>query len=164
MASSTMSSDTNQTDTDQDFLQKHVAFFDRNKDGIINPWETFQGFRAIGVGILLSTVASLAFLSTWLSVTLLPWFVPSKFQENFKNYAHTYPDALTSDELSEMLKAKREPMDCIGWIAAFLEWKILFYMYKDVNGLLCKETIRRVYDGSLFEQMDKERQSSKKKA
>ncbi|TXG57192.1 hypothetical protein EZV62_018505 [Acer yangbiense] len=91
-------------------------------------------------------------------------FVPSKFEEIFKNYAHTNPDALTSDELSEMLTAKRKPMDYIGWTAAFLEWKLLFYMCKDVNGLLSKETIRGVFDGSLFEQMEKGRQSSKKKA
>ncbi|TXG57193.1 hypothetical protein EZV62_018506 [Acer yangbiense] len=49
MASSTLSSDTNQTgicvssDTDQNFQQKHAGFFDRNKDGLIYPSETFEG-------------------------------------------------------------------------------------------------------------------------
>ncbi|KAI9169514.1 hypothetical protein LWI28_013420 [Acer negundo] len=194
MASSALSSDTNQMDTNQDFLQKHVAFFDRNKDGLVYPWETFQGFRAIGAGMLLSTVASL-FINMGLSSKTRPgkWpsllfpievknipkakhtsdsgvydsegrFVPSKFEEIFKKHAHTHSDALTSDELSGMLKANREPKDYGGWIAALSEWKILYYLCKDKNGLLRKETVRAVYDGSLFEHMEKERQSAKKKA
>ncbi|KAL3655140.1 hypothetical protein CASFOL_000926 [Castilleja foliolosa] len=39
-------------------LKKHVMFFDRNHDGIIYPFETFQGFRAIGAGLVLSSVAA----------------------------------------------------------------------------------------------------------
>ncbi|KAE9595413.1 hypothetical protein Lal_00031228 [Lupinus albus] len=50
--------DKNPIANDQTVLQKHVTFFDRNHDGLIYPWETFQGFRAIGCGFLLSTVAA----------------------------------------------------------------------------------------------------------
>lgn len=46
-------------------------------------------------------------------------------------------------------------------IAAYSEWKILYMLCKDKQGLLHKETIRAVYDGSLFEQMAKEKASKK---
>ncbi|KAK6242362.1 hypothetical protein SCA6_007751 [Theobroma cacao] len=45
--------------TDQNVLQKHVAFFDRNHDGLIYPWETFEGFRAIGAGYMLSIASAI---------------------------------------------------------------------------------------------------------
>ncbi|KAJ6431672.1 hypothetical protein OIU84_019036 [Salix udensis] len=43
---------------DHNVLQKHVFFFDRNQDGIVYPWETFQGFRSIGCGVFLSTASA----------------------------------------------------------------------------------------------------------
>ncbi|CAK9150322.1 unnamed protein product [Ilex paraguariensis] len=89
-------------------------------------------------------------------------FVPSKFEEIFSKHAHNNSDALTSDELMGMLKANRVPKDFGGWLAAYTEWKILYVLCKDKNGLLQKDTIRAVYDGSLFEKMVKEKASSGK--
>jgi peroxygenase len=55
-------------------LEKHCAFFDRNKDGIVTPWETWEGMRALGYGLgmaLLGTVVvhlalSYPTLDTWI--------------------------------------------------------------------------------------------------
>jgi peroxygenase len=179
---------------DQNVLKKHVAFFDRNKDGIIYPRETFQGFRAIGCGIFLSFFAAI-FINLGLSRKTRPGksislsfpievnnihkskhgsdsgvydsegrFVPSKFEEIFNKHARTNANALTSDELNTMLKANRVPKDFAGWLASFTEWKILYILCKDEKGLLQKDTIRAVYDGSLFEQMEKAKASSRKQA
>ncbi|PKU79959.1 probable peroxygenase 4 isoform X1 [Dendrobium catenatum] len=175
-------------------LQKHVAFFDRNKDGVIYPWETFQGFRAIGAGLGLSLVGPV-FINGFLGPKtrsgkipspLFPIyvknisrgkhgsdtgaydaqgrFVPAKFEEIFQKHAHTNPNALTSAELLEMIRANRDPKDYKGWVGAWVEWKVLYSLCKDDNGLLPKETIRALYDGSLFFKMEEEMASSKKKA
>nr|ACU14982.1 unknown [Glycine max] len=178
---------------DQNVLQKHVAFFGRNHDGIIYPWETFQGFRAIGCGYLLSSVAAI-FINGGLSQKTRPGkfpsillpievqnihrskhgsdsgvydsegrFVLSKFEEIFSKHARTHPNSLTSDELMGMLVANRVPKDYAGWLASYTEWKILYVLGKDKDGLLHKETIRAVYDGSLFEKMEKEHSDKKAK-
>ncbi|XP_019437443.1 PREDICTED: probable peroxygenase 4 [Lupinus angustifolius] len=184
--------DKNPIKHDQTVLQKHVTFFDRNHDGLIYPWETFQGFRAIGCGYLLSTVAAV-FINGGLSSKtrqgkfsiLFPIevknihggkhgsdsgvydtegrFVPSKFEEIFSNHAKKHPNALTSDELMGMLKANRVPKDYKGWVASYVEWKILYVLAKDNDGLLQKETLHAVYDGSLFERMEKEHSEKKNK-
>ncbi|XP_073109913.1 probable peroxygenase 5 [Elaeis guineensis] len=197
MSSSSLSSHGEEEETnsgDLTPLQKHVAFFDRNNDGVIYPWETFQGCRAIGCGVALSTFS--AFLVNGslgpktrtgkIPSPLLPIyikniqkgkhgsdsgvydsdgrFVPAKFEEMFKRHAHTNPNALTSKELDEMRQANRVPKDYKGWFASWTEWKILFVLCKDKDGLLHKETIRAVYDGSLFLTMEKERERSQNKA
>lgn len=51
----------------------------------------------------------------------------------------------------------------LGRIGGFVEWKILYYLAKDKNGLLKKDTVRAVYDGTLFEKMAEEKTNSSKK-
>nr|VDD63269.1 unnamed protein product [Brassica oleracea] len=176
---------------EDNFLQRHVAFFDRNKDGIVYPSETYQGFRAIGCGYLLSAFASL-FINMGLSSKTRPGkgfsfsfpievknihlakhgsdsgvydkdgrFVASKFEEMFAKHSKTHPDALTGEELEQLLNANKEPNDRKGAIAGYTEWKMLHYLCKDKNGLLHKETVRAAYDGSLFEQLEKQTASKK---
>ncbi|KAK7308683.1 hypothetical protein VNO77_42303 [Canavalia gladiata] len=177
----------------ENVLQKHAAFFDKNQDGVIYPYETYQGLREIGSGILTSIGLAL-FINLALSQSTRPGkfpslllpieikniklgkhgsdtgtydsegrFVPSKFEEIFSKHAHTHPNALTYDELKEMIKSNRQPKDLRGRIGSSVEWKILYNLAKDKNGLLQKETIRGVYDGSLFERLKKEHSAHKKK-
>ncbi|XP_021909925.1 probable peroxygenase 4 isoform X2 [Carica papaya] len=180
--------------TDQTVLQKHAAFFDRNNDGFIYPWETYEGLRAIGSGVIASVFGSI-FINVGLSGSTLAGksfsllfpievnnihlgkhgsdsgvydkegrFVPLKFEEIFTKHALTNPEGLTSGELKAMLKANRERKDWFGWIASFAEWQALYHLCKDKDGLLHKETIRAVYDGSLFECLEKENEKNKKKS
>nr|GMD70469.1 probable peroxygenase 5 isoform X1 [Ipomoea batatas] len=55
-------------------LEKHAMFFDTNQDGIIYPWETYQGFRKIGGGFFLSVA-----LSTFIHFALSSNSRPGKF-------------------------------------------------------------------------------------
>ncbi|CAH9073717.1 unnamed protein product [Cuscuta epithymum] len=168
-------------------LQKHVMFFDINQDGIVYPWETYQGFRILGFGIPLSTFAAL-FINIGLSKKTRPgkWpsplfpievknikfakrasdsgvldsegrFVLSKFEEFFKKHARSSANGFTSKDLDQMLKETKKPNDFMGGIAAFSEWKVFYLLAKDKHGFLTKEAIRGVYDGSLFETIAKER-------
>lgn len=40
-------------------LQKHIAFFDRDGDGVVGVTDTFRGFRALGFPIWFSVLAVL---------------------------------------------------------------------------------------------------------
>ncbi|EFH69529.1 hypothetical protein ARALYDRAFT_472583 [Arabidopsis lyrata subsp. lyrata] len=171
-------------------LEKHVSFFDRNKDGTVYPWETYQGFRALGTGRLLAAFVAI-FINMGLSQKTRPGkrfsplfpidvknshlcmhgsdtdvydddgrFVESKFEEIFKKHARTHKGALTAEEIQKMLKTNRDPFDITGWLSDYGEWKILHNLAKDKNGLLSKDSVRDIYDGSLFEKLEKKNSSS----
>ncbi|PON70317.1 Caleosin-related [Parasponia andersonii] len=84
-------------------------------------------------------------------------FLPTKFDEMFTKHAHTYPDALTGEEVRQLLRAKRAGNFFNEWVVAFVEWIVLFCVAKDRNGLLQKDTFRAVYDGSLFQRLEKDK-------
>ncbi|GMP59325.1 hypothetical protein CsSME_00022644 [Camellia sinensis var. sinensis] len=85
-----------------------------------------------------------------------------------KLFKGKFPSLLFPIEVKNIHKAKHGSdsgvYDTEGRLASYTEWKILYVLCKDKNGLLQKETIRAVYDGSLFEQMAKEKASSRKQA
>ncbi|KAL9241997.1 hypothetical protein vseg_016044 [Gypsophila vaccaria] len=176
---------------DESMLAKHVRFFDRNNDGVIYPWETFEGFRAIGFGVILSALAAIG-INVGLSGTTRPGkfpsilfpieiqnialtkhgsdtgvidrdgrFVQEKFDEIFSKHAHLNKNALTFLEVQFMLNANRN--DLIGGIAAFFEWNLLYFIGKDEQGYLQKDTIMGLYDGTLFDQIAQKQAAKKSK-
>ncbi|MFS7960031.1 putative plant seed peroxygenase [Helianthus anomalus] len=137
-------------------LQQHVSFFDQDDNGIIFPWETFKGK-----------------LCTWLPSPFFPIyienihrakhgsdsstydtegrFIPANLENMFSKYALTVPDKLTFKELWHMTDSTRNAFDFFGWTASKLEWGVLYTLAKDSDGFLSKESVRRCFDGSLFE-------------
>ncbi|KAJ1280921.1 hypothetical protein BS78_04G268900 [Paspalum vaginatum] len=164
-------------------LYRHAAFFDRDGDGVVSLAETYGAFRALGFGFGVSSVsaalingalgskcrpgnATSSKLDIYIediqngkhgsdtgSYDAQGRFVPEKFEEIFAMHARTVADALTSDEIDQLLEANRERGDYSGWAAAEAEWKMLYSLGKDQDGLLRKDVARSVYDGTLFHRL-----------
>uniref|UniRef100_A0A0D9VKP5 EF-hand domain-containing protein n=1 Tax=Leersia perrieri TaxID=77586 RepID=A0A0D9VKP5_9ORYZ len=168
-------------------LQKHVAFFDSDHNGIISFSETYEGFRALGFGIISSTLSA-TFINGDLGLKTRPEtateslfsiyienihkgihgsatgvydsegrFVQEKFDEIFTKHAKTVPDSLAPGEVDEMIRSNKQPEDYKGWLGASMEWSATFNLGVDKDGFLRKDTVRAVYNGSFFSNLASEK-------
>ncbi|KAF8641680.1 hypothetical protein HU200_067701 [Digitaria exilis] len=77
-------------------------------------------------------------------------FVPNKFERIFQRFARSEKDALSWLEVETMLTANRELLKPWTWPAAETEWQLIHFLGKDRRGYLHKDTLRGIYDGTVF--------------
>ncbi|KAB5546839.1 Caleosin related protein-domain-containing protein [Coniochaeta sp. 2T2.1] len=176
----------------QSVLQQHLDFFDQDHDGIIHPWDTFVGFRRLGFGYFLS-LFSVFIIHANFSYPTLPSifpdplfriyiaaihkckhgsdsgtydtegrFIPQKFEDIFSKYGKG-KDGLTIWDLWDFHKGQRLLVDPIGWGGQIFEWLATYLMLWPEDGIIRKEDVRGIFDGSFFYTIAARREGGKAK-
>ncbi|KAF8469057.1 Caleosin related protein-domain-containing protein [Kalaharituber pfeilii] len=181
----------------QTVLQQHCAFFDRDNDGILWPYDTYVGFRRVGFGIFLAVFSMFIIHVTFSYPTvhgILPdpyfriWldnihntkhgsdtgtydgegrFIPQNFEdifEKYSNYGQNYGETkkgLTFYDILRGWNSQRNLVDPIGWGGEMLEWLATYILLWPEDGIMRKEDIRRVYDGSIFWDIAEKRENQR---
>ena len=158
-------------------LQKHVDFFDSNRDGRITLEETYSGLRRLGVGVLRSaTFASVIngalgpttsrALTASIDTTRIHLarhgsdtgvydkrgrFSPRRFRALFKRHDADGDGALGARELAHMFSRNRT--DFFGHLGSRVEFSLLLELAGEKRGgrrVLTRERLEHFYNGSLF--------------
>ncbi|CAG8685424.1 15111_t:CDS:2 [Acaulospora morrowiae] len=85
-------------------------------------------------------------------------FVPEKFEEIFSKYDKDGKNGLTFADIRHLLYGNANVGDIFGWIGGCVEWGTL-YMLCAQDGIVSKEDVRSMYDGSLFNKVAASRKS-----
>uniref|UniRef100_A0A0E0A7R6 EF-hand domain-containing protein n=1 Tax=Oryza glumipatula TaxID=40148 RepID=A0A0E0A7R6_9ORYZ len=129
-------------------LQKHVSFFDRNKDGVITPSETIEGVVAIGCDFAFARDLA-ASVHAGLGPKTSPKDAPLPHLSIYINNIYR-----------GMHRSDTGALDAKGRAAAIKEWGLIYGLASDNNGYFHKDSVRGIYDGSVFVKLEKERESS----
>ncbi|PSC73699.1 inactive purple acid phosphatase 27 [Micractinium conductrix] len=136
----------------------HVAFWDRDGDGVLWPSDTYVGFRKLGFNVFISLLAVPVIHGTFSWWTQNSWvpdprfrirmgnihrgkhgsdsetydtegrFVPQKFEEIFSKYDRGRKGGLSQSDIQDMIQGNRNIWDFTGWAAGWLEWNVSYYM------------------------------------
>lgn len=165
-------------------LQRHAAFFDRNGDGKITLAETYQGCRALGFGRLVSGTLAWV-INTGLGwPTSNSWwptleidianiqrgkhgsdtdiydlngnFDAAKFDAMFARYDGDGDGRLNKRELLARARGDRDLLDVVGQIASLGEFGLIYWLAAERGGIP-KDALRKVYDGTLFYELERTR-------
>ncbi|KAH9810512.1 Caleosin-domain-containing protein [Teratosphaeria destructans] len=149
-------------------VQQHCSYWDKDGDGVIWPVDTYNGVRAWGWNIFLSLLATFI-INFNLSYPTGPGWLPdpffriwiknvhkdkhgsTNFEDFFSKYDQDNKGGLNIYDLARALKGQRMAFDFFGWSAAFLEWLATYLLLWPEDGVLRKEDVRRVFDGSIFQ-------------
>lgn len=87
-------------------LQRHCAYFDRNGDNILTPWDTWVAFRELGYGLLLSTLGTFL-VHVFFSYPTLDTWVPDPFFSIHLKNIHRCIHGSDSGSYNNLGKLKR---------------------------------------------------------
>ncbi|KAI9826005.1 MAG: hypothetical protein M1819_007460 [Sarea resinae] len=175
----------------QTVVMQHMDYFDPDHDGVIWPRDTYNGFRKWGWSIILSLYGTFlinGFISYPTAPGILPdpffrifvsraykgkhgsdsmsydnegRFVPQNFENIFAKYDRDNKGGLNWLDLIRAFNGQRLVFDFFGWSAVFFEWLGVYLLLWPDDGILRKEDVRGVFDGSIFQKKADEYQRKK---
>ncbi|MCJ1433364.1 hypothetical protein MMC27_002724 [Xylographa pallens] len=161
-------------------VQQHAIYWDFDHDGIIWPQDTYVGCRKWGWSVPLSLLVMFIINFNLSYPTVSGWlpdpffriyldkmykdkhgsdsmtydnegrFKPQNFEDIFAKYDKGNKGGLTWSDLFDMWKGQRMVFDFFGMSAAVLEWTATYLLIWPEDGVMKKEDIRGIYDGSIF--------------
>jgi len=161
-------------------LEQHVKFFDPDGDGIIWPQDTFWAFWKLGYHIFWAFIAIFIIHVGFSWFTSDSWipdpffritvknihrakhgsdtgtydtegrFIPYNFASIFAKFGGNDQEGLTWINGLKMICENRTIGDPTGWTAAFFEWLSTYLLIWPKDGVVRKESMRKIYDGSIF--------------
>jgi peroxygenase len=165
---------------DRTVLQQHCDFFDTDHDGIVWPRDTYVGLRALGINIFFSLLwAIIVHLNFSFGTTphRLPdpffriyldriykdkhgsdsgtydnegRFIPQNFEDFWSKYGNSKAGTMDKWQLWRAVRGQRDYRDPIGWGITAFEWFITWIYFWPKDGVLRKEEVRGIFDGSGF--------------
>jgi peroxygenase len=166
--------------THRTVVQQHCDYFDTDHDGRVWPSDTYRGCRKWGWGRALSALVAFVIHVAFSYPTgkgLLPdWgfrifldrihldkhgsdsmtfdsegrFVPQRFEDLFAKYDPEGKGGLTWSDITRFWREQRMVFDFFGQGATLFEWWLVYLLLWPEDGVMRKEEVRGVYDGSLF--------------